>query len=141
MEAPLKLVIISAAAISGLLLSCSAAWADNPSPISGSAQDRQLEVRAASAALDHNWDLEVALEAQAYRGSPSLENEFNLASGYQHTGRAALAIPLYQNVVAHGQFTSGQALYDYRHGATPPPRDRYNLTDEAQRRIDQIAGE
>ncbi len=135
----MKLAIISTAAVSVLLLSCAVAWADNPSPVSGSNQDRQQELKAQSAAIDNNWNLEVALSAQSYRKSPTLENEFNLASGYQHTGRAALAIPLYQDVVAHGQFIAGQAVYDYRHGAAPP-RDRYNLSDEAQRRIDQIVG-
>ena len=136
----MKLGIISTAAISALLLSGAVAWADNPSPVSGSTQERQIELKAQSAAIDHNWDLEVALSARAYRQSPSLENEFNLAAGYQKTGRAALAIPLYQDVVVHGQFISGQAIYDYRHGDAAPPRDRYNLADEAQRRIDQIVG-
>ena len=140
MEAPVKLAIVSAAAVSSLLLSCATAWADNPSPVSGSNQDRKIELQAQTAAIDSNWYLEVALATKAYRKSPSLENEFNLASGYEKTGRAALAIPLYQDVAAHGQFIAGQAVYDYRHGGARPPRDRYNLTDEAQRRIDQIVG-
>ena len=99
-----------------------------------------MELQAQAAAVDSNWSLEVAWAPQSYRRSPSLENEFNLASGYEKTGRAALAIPLYQDVAAHGQFIAGQAVYDYRHGGARPPRDRYNLADEAQRRIDQIVG-
>ena len=122
-----------------ILLCGTAASAEGASPVGGSAETRHTELAAESAAINQDWSQEVALAAAAYRQAPSLENEFNLASGYQKTGRAALAIPLYQDVVAHGQFISGQAVYDYRH-SVGPRRERYNLAEEAQRRLNQIAG-
>jgi hypothetical protein len=139
-EAIVNRLMAAGALSAGLILLGSSALAEGPAPVGGgSAENRKIELKAESAAIDQDWAQETALAAAAYRRTPTLENEFNLASGYQQTGRSALAIPLYQDVVVHGQYVAGQAVYDYRHGPAPR-RDRYNLADEAQRRLDQIAG-
>jgi hypothetical protein len=80
------------------------------------------------------------LAAASYRESPGLTNEFNLATAYVHTGRVALAIPLYADVATNGKFTQGTALYDYRHGVRPE-RVRFNYSEEANRRLVLLTGE
>ena len=96
---------------------------------------------ATEAGAANNWYVEVALAEKAYREDPTVQNEFNLATGYQHTGRATLAIPLYQDVAARGQYMQSRAVYNYEAAPNVPGRViDSTLGMEAQRRLDMIAG-
>jgi hypothetical protein len=99
-----------------------------------------MELQAQQAALDDNWTAVVSLAGKAYRESPSLNNEFNLATAYTRTGQMALAIPLYADVAANGRYSEVTVLYDYRSG-TRPPRVQYNIADEANRRLVLLTGQ
>ena len=92
------------------------------------------------AAAKGDWRAAGRLSGKAYRESPTIINEFNLAAYYAHSHQYALAVPLYEDVAAHGQFTHGQAVYDYRHSAQPQ-REGFNYTDEANRRLAQLTGQ
>ncbi|MGZ6014137.1 MAG: hypothetical protein ACXWKM_00190 [Phenylobacterium sp.] len=81
-----------------------------------------------------DWAQVVVLSGQSYRRQPTLENEFNLATGYEHTGQIALAIPLYADVAKYGEFTHAVTLYDYSHGARVQ-RAGFNYSEEANRRL------
>jgi hypothetical protein len=83
------------------------------------------------------------LAAKAFRGDPTLTNEFNLATGYQHTGRSDLAVPLYRDVSARGQYIHIQPIYDYDDAADPAAPGRLidsTLGQESDRRLNMIAG-
>ncbi len=98
------------------------------------------EKQSEHAAVDRDWTNAAVLAAQSYRESASITNEFNLAADYTHTGQIALAIPLYADVAANGQFVNARAVYDYRHDARPD-RVQFNYADEANRRIAELTGE
>ena len=92
------------------------------------------------AASRGDWRAAGRLSGKAYRESPTIINEFNLASYYAHSAQYALAVPLYEDVAAHGQFTHGQAVYDYRNEPRTA-REGFTYTDEANRRLAQLTGE
>ncbi len=117
-----------------------AAPATDMPPAPGTTSAAQLASRAEQAGADSDWSAMAILAAASYRESPGMVNEFNLATAYAHTGRTALAIPLYADVVQNGKFTQGTALYDYRHGVSPK-RVRFNFSDEANRRLALLTGE
>ena len=98
------------------------------------------EKQSEQAALAGDWANATILAARSYRESPSIINEFNLAADYVQSGRAALAIPLYEDVAANGQFLEAKVVYDYRSGARPD-RVQFNYGDEANRRIAELTGE
>lgn len=110
-----------------------------PATTESPAQEPLDRLNAMSAGVRGDWTTQVTLAARAYRENPSLVNQFNLATGYENTGRSALAIPLYQDIASRGQFVSVKAVYDPR----TTPRGRLllpNLADEASRRLNAIAG-
>jgi len=99
-----------------------------------------MEQQAEEAGQAGDWAREVALAGASYSKSASLLNEFNLATAYMHTGQNALAIPLYADVAANGQYTDVIAQYNYRTGPRPA-RVSYNMTDEANRRLTELTGQ
>jgi len=99
-----------------------------------------MELQAQSAAVDGDWSAVADLAGRAYQQSPSINNEFNLATAYTHVGQTALAIPLYADVAAKGQFVEAPVLYDYR-SRPRPVRVRYNVADEANRRLELLSGQ
>jgi hypothetical protein len=99
-------------------------------------------MHAQEAAFNNDWITQVAFAAKAYREDSTVQNEFNLATGLEHTGRIILAIPLYQDVSARGQYVASHVVYDYR-------KEPYivgqrvidsTLGGEATRRLNAIAG-
>ena len=90
--------------------------------------------RGEQAAVKGDWGRATVLDERSYRASASVSNEFNLATDYAHTGQAALAIPLYQDVAANGGNRTAQAVYDDRSGAGPT-REQFNYAAEATRRL------
>jgi len=95
------------------------------------------------ASLSGDWTSEVALAGKAYREDPSLLNEFNLATGYVKLGRTTLAIPLFEDVAARGQYVHVQAVYNYASPLNDGVRARHmdsTLSEESARRLNLIAG-
>ena len=99
----------------------------------------KIQIEAVQAASHDDWRKAGELSGEAYQKSPSLVNEFNLAAYYARSGQYALAIPLYADVAANGQFSEGFAVYDYRHDPRPK-REGFNFSDEANRRLAELAG-
>jgi len=106
--------------------------AEQQEPATYSAQLEQN--RAEQAAVRGDWTAAAKLDAQSYRESPSVSNEFNLAAAYTHTGQSALAIPLYQDVAENGGRRTAFALYDDRAGSPVGARE-FNYAQEATRRL------
>ena len=128
-------------AIGGVAALAGPALAQDRPQTPSTTEAARLEMHADQAALDGDWATVTALSGRSYRESPSLANEFNLAAAYVHNGQTALAIPLYADVAANGQFAQGAVLYDYRNPATPVPvHKRINYSDEANRRIAILTG-
>ena len=100
----------------------------------------KLEVNSEEAMLAGDWNSATAMAGRAYREDPNLKTEFNLATAYEHSGQAALAIPLYQDLARRGQFVDTQALYDYRSGVRPD-RVVFNYAGEANRRLAVLTGQ
>ncbi len=124
------------------LIGCAVA-ATSASAQSQSAETRSaalMELQAQSAAVSGDWAAVADLAGRAYQQSPSINNEFNLATAYTHTGQAALAVPLYADVAAKGQFVEAPVLYDYRSNVRPE-RVRYNVADEANRRLELLTSQ
>src|SRR5579863_2073033 len=69
------------------------------------ANARRDEFEGEMAAQSGDWKMTLAFSEWSYQQTPDLNNEFNLATAYQHTGNNALAIPLYIDLVNRGQFT------------------------------------
>jgi hypothetical protein len=124
------LAIASAAIIATPVLA-----ADQQEPAIYAAEVSQLHGEQASVRGD--WAEATRLDEQSYRQSPSISNEFNLATDYTHTGQPALAIPLYQDVAEHGGDRTAAAAYNDRTQAAPP-RERFNYAEEAVRRLDAL---
>ena len=131
---PFCIALVSCAVIAG------SASAQARSQVAENHSAAIMELQAQQAALDDNWTAVASLAGKAYRQSASLNNEFNLATAYTHTGQLALAIPLYADVAANGRYVEATALYDYRSGIRPP-RVQYNVADEANRRLELLTGQ
>ena len=99
-----------------------------------------VELNSEHAALAGDWTAVTALSGRSYRLSPSLTNEFNLASAYERGGQSALAVQLYNDVAENGQFTLGAALYA-NGGGRPGQPAHFNMSDEANRRLSALTGE
>ena len=117
----------------------SSAMAQGKAPEASSPAAEKTQIEANTAASEGDWRKAGELSGQAYHESPSLVNEFNLAAFYAHNGQYALAVPLYADVAANGQFTKGLAVYDYRHNPRPA-REGFNYTDESNRRLAELTG-
>jgi len=124
------LAIASAAIIATPVLA-----ADQQEPATVSAEVAQI--RSEQASVRGDWPEATRLDEQSYRESPSISNEFNLATDYTRTGQPALAIPLYQDVAEHGGDRTAGAVYNDRTQASPP-RERFNYAEEAVRRLDAM---
>jgi hypothetical protein len=135
------LVLAATAALSGAALAADFSKDINaPDSIQNASGDAQS---AQTASLAGDWTSEVALAGKAYKEDPSLLNEFNLATGYEQLGRTTLAIPLFQDVAARGQYIHVQAVYDYHARVLGGARVRHmdsTLSDESTRRLNLIAG-
>lgn len=95
----------------------------------------QVEQREGAVAfVNGDWASATRLDEQSYRQSPSISNEFNLATDYSHTGQPALAIPLYQDVAEHGGQRTAASVYNDRTQAAPA-REQFNYAEEAARRL------
>jgi len=94
-----------------------------------------------NAAVLGNWSAALAVTEKAYRDNPTLGNEFNLATAYAHVGRADLAVPLYEDVAAKGQFSTATVLYEYRRSDGRMSHRTFNYSDEALRRIALLTGQ
>jgi hypothetical protein len=128
-------------AIGGVAALAGPALAQDRPQTPATTEAARLEMQADQAALDGDWATLTTLAGASYRASPSLANEFNLATAYVHNGQTALAVPLYADVAAHGQFAQGALLYDYRNPSAPVPvHKRVNYSDEANRRIAILTG-
>jgi hypothetical protein len=55
-----------------------------------------------AAAARGDWDTALAFFERSYREKPSILNEFDLATAFQRTGRGALAVPLYLDLIDRG---------------------------------------
>lgn len=73
---------------------------------------------------------------QAVEGRDTVVNRFNLATGYQTTGRTQAAAALYRELVRDGQFTRALASRGV-HDRTTPVR-RFNIADESAIRLRAI---
>ncbi len=124
------------------LISCAVAATSVSAQGVQSAESRSaalMELRAQAAAVDGDWSAVADLAGKAYQQSPSINNEFNLATAYTHTGQTSLAIPLYADIASKGEFVEATVLYNYRSGPRPE-RARYNVADEANRRLQLLSG-
>ena len=126
-------------AFAGAMFVGSPALAQGKGTEAASPQAEKLQIAADQAAAHDDWRKAGELSSEAYRRSPSLVNEFNLASYYARSGQYALAVPLYADVAANGQFSEGFAVYDYRHDPRPK-REGFNFSDEANRRLAELSG-
>jgi hypothetical protein len=135
----MKRLINMVVAIGALGLSTSAVAQDlNQSGLSWGAPTARTERQAA---VLGDWSAALAVTEKAYRDNPTLGNEFNLATAYAHTGRADLAIPLYEDVAAKGQFSNATVLYEYRRSDGRLSHRTFNYSDEALRRIALLTGQ
>jgi len=98
------------------------------------------QTHAAQAFVKSDWAKATRLDEQSYRQSPSISNEFNLATDYTRTGQPALAIPLYQDVAEHGGMRTAAAVYDDRTQAAPV-REQFNYAQESTRRLDALTNQ
>lgn len=137
----MKRLIPLLATLAATSLAAQAALADERPTVATSQEAAKVEQQAKEAAFNGDWNSVVALSASAYADTPTLENEFNLATGYEQTGRSALAIPLYQDVAANADFTVGRAVYNFRSTERRPAHLKYYLADEANRRLARLTGE
>lgn len=131
------------AAVSVFSVAAANAQSAAPAPsatVEAPSQEPQDRQDALSAGLRNDWTTQTALAARAFREDPSLVNQFNLATGYENTGRSALAIPLYQDIASRGQYVSIKAAYDPRNESRRGRLLLPNLAAEASRRLDAIAG-
>ena len=83
-----------------------------------------------------DWNESARLAEISYRAKPDLWNEFNLATAYQHTGRGALAIPLYIDLTERGQYARTSPLYS-NDRSWPAPMLPF-MADEAAHRLAQM---
>jgi hypothetical protein len=129
---------MSAAAIAAFTGAASAADVSTQASAPDSLYDANLnQQQAQQASLRGDWVSEVALAGRAYREDPSLLNEFNLATGYERLGRTTLAVPLYQDLAARGQYIHVEAVYNYDSPLFSGARVRHM---NSTRRLNQIAG-
>ena len=136
----MKRLIPFLVAVGSVALMGATASAANLDQSSGSTAGAVAESQAEQAAVNSDWTQVAILAAKSYREGPSVANEFNLATAYTHSGETTLAIPLYADVAANGQYTTVVAQYDYRSGPRPA-RVSYNMTDEANRRLVELTGQ
>jgi Tfp pilus assembly major pilin PilA len=94
--------------------------------------NKQAAVGRASAAWSDRYTATNVYERSMAKET-TVDGAFNLAASYQATGRADLAIPLYESVVRDGQFVWGTSSVNYRNRAAP--LRHFNLADESARRL------
>ena len=128
-------------ALASVAILATSASAEGHDQVVGNGAAGVTELKAQEAAVSGDWAKVAELAGKAYRQSPSLNNEFNLATAYTHTGQIALAIPLYADVAENGQRVQVTALYDYRRPGARPPRVSFNMADEANRRLELLTGQ
>ena len=132
-----RTILITACGIAAL---AAPALAQSRDQSPGTDEAARTELHSEHAALAGDWATVTALSGRSYRLSPSLTNEFNLATAYARAGQTALAVPLYEDVVENGQYTLGAGLYPNGGGGRDQPA-RFNLADEATRRLAVLSGE
>ena len=104
-------------------------WANSPDP-----KDAHVdEIASQSSSQRDDWRLAGDLAERSYKQTPDLVNEFNLATSYQNTGRVALAIPLYIDLVERGQYVHTAPLF--KNDGTWPVVMKETIADEAARRL------
>ena len=102
------------------------------------ANARRDEFEGEMAAQSGDWKLTLAFSERSYQQTPDLNNEFNLATAYQHTGNDALAIPLYIDLVDRGQYTLTHSMLN-ANGTMPAPMLR-TIAMESARRLGGLGG-
>ena len=129
---------LATAGAAALFLASPASAQDLP-PAAAQQTAHADEVQAEATISHDDWSAALAAAARSYREYPTLRNEFNLASAYEHAGDATLAILLYQDVAARADLAWGVTLYDYRRTGGPEHKSFY-LADEAARRLTVLTG-
>lgn len=97
---------------------------------------RSDEFQAEMAAQSGNWGMTLAFSKRSYQQTPDVDNEFNLATAYQHTGNDALAIPLYIDLVDRGQYTLTHSLLNA--DGTMPPAMLKTISQESAKRLARL---
>jgi hypothetical protein len=83
-----------------------------------------------------DWAISVSFAERSYRENPSIRDEFNLATAYEHMGRGDLAVPLYIDLVDRGQYTQTVPIDNF-YGLPQSPM-LANLADEAASRLKRL---
>jgi hypothetical protein len=109
-------------------------FARGPDP----ANARRDEFEGEMAAQSGDWKLTLAFSERSYQQTPDLNNEFNLATAYEHTGNNALAIPLYIDLVDRGEYTLTHSMLN-ADGTMPHPMLR-TISMESARRLGRLGG-
>jgi hypothetical protein len=113
-------------------------FSENPSELMqreespGQAPSDLIHGQAAAARGD--WNTALAFFERSYREKPSILNEFNLATAYQRTGKGALAVPLYLDLVDRGQSTEATPVQN-RNGSFDQKTPARDIADEARERL------
>jgi len=87
-----------------------------------------------SAAQRGDWLISAAFSGRSFKQTPNMTTEFNLATAYQHTGRADLAIPLYIDIAERGQYLKTVPLLN-ADGTWPLNLMSSTYADEASKRL------
>jgi hypothetical protein len=137
-KAPIMSIFICSVLMSGCVThqtakndaASSLAAGEHASPL-GSSQANGLH----SMQWGDKWTATNLLE-QATNEQYTISNRFNLAAGYQRTGRPERAAALYEGLVTDGQFTNMTTIRDL---TNPRQRPRtFNVADESARRLATI---